>query len=376
MARRPLASWLLGATNPRVRLSREDEEHMSGELLEGTPAASVIDRWIQLGRSPIAVRRAAAAIAQSPLMPVAKIALLRLTSRDWQNSQSAKLDRFTEIAPLRRELSQEVFLRDFVYTNRPVHLPAAALGWPAIDKWTDEYLKHTCGSAEVAVMQGRVRASPAAQYSGSQLSTRMTFGTYVDMVAHGGPTNDYYLVAKNDFFDSTETRRLLSDIRPMSVLPLPDSSDIKLWFGPMGTKTPLHHDSRSTLLVQIRGRKRFSLIPPPYSAKMRQTEFGYAGDNCDQQHLRDGSVCARTLELAPGDVLFVPVGWWHEVEALEVSISISLINMGHFIDPDAVTRNDAIEACETPAGAQGGRVLCHEVVSTALSARRKAHGAS
>ena len=32
------------------------------------------------------------------------------------------------------------------------------------------------------------------------------------------------------------------------------------------------------------------------------------------------------LELAPGEVLFVPVGWWHHVRALDWSITLSLTN--------------------------------------------------
>ena len=32
------------------------------------------------------------------------------------------------------------------------------------------------------------------------------------------------------------------------------------------------------------------------------------------------------FELAPGEILFVPVGWWHHVRALDWSISVSFAN--------------------------------------------------
>jgi ribosomal protein L16 Arg81 hydroxylase len=32
------------------------------------------------------------------------------------------------------------------------------------------------------------------------------------------------------------------------------------------------------------------------------------------------------VELGPGEVLFLPVGWWHYVQALDVSITITFNN--------------------------------------------------
>jgi hypothetical protein len=287
---------------------------------------------VAAGHKADPVMRTANAILKSPLMPVARLTALRLAARDWQNEQYAKLDQYNELVPSRSELTREEFLRNFVYTNRPVYLPGAAEAWPAVNRWTDNYLKTSCGSAEISVMFGRDGAPAEDQYAGGKLARRMSFGAYVDLVASAGKTNDYYLVAKNDFFSGRETGRLLQDIGTLEFIPTISVADIKLWFGPGGTHTPLHHDSRSTLLIQVRGKKQFTLIPPWYASRMRQLVQGYAGDARDERGFKDGPVCEKTVEIGPGDVLFVPVGWWHEVRALDASISISLIELGQLRD--------------------------------------------
>ena len=44
-----------------------------------------------------------------------------------------------------------------------------------------------------------------------------------------------------------------------------------------------------------------------------------------------------SLVVGPGEALFVPVGWWHSVEALEPSISLSFINFVYRITSAGLT---------------------------------------
>jgi ribosomal protein L16 Arg81 hydroxylase len=35
-------------------------------------------------------------------------------------------------------------------------------------------------------------------------------------------------------------------------------------------------------------------------------------------------VIVRDFVVGPGDALFIPVGWWHHVRALDVSVSLAI----------------------------------------------------
>jgi ribosomal protein L16 Arg81 hydroxylase len=111
-----------------------------------------------------------------------------------------------------------------------------------------------------------------------------------------------------------------------------DPSTVRLWFGPGGTRTPLHYDDKNNLIVQVAGRKRVFLYSPLYSETMRQTRPWYAhhdiadGDTLWNKALPKTS--AAELVLEPGDALFIPVGWWHAIEALEVSMTLAFVDFG------------------------------------------------
>ena len=240
-------------------------------------------------------------------------------------------------------VSRAELLERYYAANRPVVLTGAIDDWPALSRWGPEYFKATCGEALVEIMSGRSR-DPRYEINAYDHKQEVRFADYVERVAAGGESNDYYLVANNGFFARPEMRPLYDDIRfPEHLDPAQSDGRVHFWFGPAGTVTPLHHDLMNVLMAQVRGRKRVTLISPDQTHRL-YNEIGVFSevdpeDPDLERHPLYRDVEALRVDLAPGEVLFLPVGWWHHVRALDVSVTVTFTNFIHrnefeWLNPD------------------------------------------
>jgi hypothetical protein len=103
----------------------------------------------------------------------------------------------------------------------------------------------------------------------------------------------------------------------------------RFWLGPAGTVTPLHCDYDDNLFAQVWGTKRIFLAPPHHDAFLYPKEANaiLSGSPFDPEAPDyDRFPLARQASLvecivAPGDMLYVPAGWYHQVRALTFSLS-------------------------------------------------------
>lgn len=253
--------------------------------------------------------------------------------------QLRKLDSRAQTIDRRANLSSADFRDQYYAANRPVILQGLMSDWRAPTAWTPEYLKRTVGGETVEIMADR-NADPRYELNAARHRKPITFAEYVDRVHSGAITNDYNLVANNGFFQRPATQVLLEDIVPLPpyLKPVPAGQQCFLWFGPAGTVTPLHHDTSNILVAQVVGRKRFRMIP----AAQWQYVYNHVGvfsevdlDSPDLERyplFRNATIL--DVVLLPGEMLFVPVGWWHHVVALDVSMTVSFT---HFAYPNHFT---------------------------------------
>jgi LPS sulfotransferase NodH len=245
--------------------------------------------------------------------------------------QMCRLQSRARTVPKHSRPSRTEFCENYYSANRPVVLTDLMDEWPAMDRWTPDFLRTALRDEEVEIMAERNR-DPIYETNAERHRRHICFRDFVDLVYSGAPTNDYYLVANNQFFRRSRAQVLLQDFTPFPEYLDPARLDGQcfFWFGPEGTVTPLHHDPCNILIAQVTGRKRFKLIPSA------QWEYVYASANwvsdidCEELDLvarpSFRQITVLDVTIAPGEVLFIPVGWSHHVRALEPSISISFTN--------------------------------------------------
>ena len=254
-------------------------------------------------------------------------------------AQLARLNSQSKVIERRRDLSRDEFRDRYYAANRPVIIQGLMSEWKAMARWTPDYLKKVAGDWVVEVMTGR-DADPHYEINGSKHRTELRFAHYIDMVYSGKITNDYYMVANNGFFRRSEAQRLLEDFAafPQYLDPTRSAQQCFLWFGPAGTVTPLHHDTSNILMAQVVGRKRHRVIPASEWQYVYNSNGVFSDVDCERPDLdrypkfRGATVIDVVLE--PGEVLFMPVGWWHHVRALEVGMTVSFTN---FLFPNHFT---------------------------------------
>ncbi len=104
------------------------------------------------------------------------------------------------------------------------------------------------------------------------------------------------------------------------------------WIGPAGTFTPLHHDLTNNLLLQVQGRKEVLLAAPGETPRLYNDHHVYSRvrnltePGIVEKYPKLDGLKVHQVVMAPGDALFIPLGWWHQVLSLDFSVTITHTN--------------------------------------------------
>ncbi|KAK9365019.1 hypothetical protein V1509DRAFT_571882 [Lipomyces kononenkoae] len=117
---------------------------------------------------------------------------------------------------------------------------------------------------------------------------------------------------------------LLEDVMPKSKY-LPDASHVygsSVWIG-RNTFTPRHFDPNENLYVMIGGKKKVVLWEPSVVSEGQAKRRGGLGNDNFSPPGQDETSWDE-VELNPGDGIYIPERWWHEVESLSPGVTASV----------------------------------------------------
>jgi lysine-specific demethylase 8 len=235
-----------------------------------------------------------------------------------------------------RNLSVEEFYERYFVTGRPVVLEGAAADWPAIKKWSPDYLLQRCGDDEIEVLDGqhwKVSRTHAAVVTTAE--TKVQVRELISNVKSGGAWYGSFLELLDKYADLRNDLDLSFVGRYGHASPrLPWQTNVlaKMYVGGPGTSTSFHCAGVSNLYVQAYGRKKWVLVQPEYSPFMYPAaQRGINWQSRVDFRAPDYSTCPlyrlvdrKETILEAGDVLWNPPFVWHGVANVTESIAVSL----------------------------------------------------
>jgi hypothetical protein len=327
----------LGIREAPTVLDDVQKQRIAEKLLAGEPAEAILAGLARAGISPTVARAEIDAAAAHPYLKAAALLQARLAKRDWLLESRARLERqgLPEI-PRRNALSPDSFFTEHYTTLTPVVLTGLTEDWPG-RAWSLETLAAKVGNPEIEVQMDR-EADADFELNSIAHKRRMRWHDILARLADNPDTNDFYVTANN----SGQNRKALDPLwRDVGQLPgyLGPShlGDGFFWMGPKGTVTPWHHDLTQNLLVNMVGTKRVALVSPAETHRMRNHRHCFSRFGADAT-LSAVPAAERprvlTVDIGPGEILFLPVGWWHHVTGLSLTIGMSFTN---FVWPNDFT---------------------------------------
>ena len=237
----------------------------------------------------------------------------------------------------RSNLSVEEFQSEYAAKNKPVLITDALKNWPAMQKWQiGEIGKHYGNSI--------VRTS---DLDGDGHRLQSTISDFLEYCSEQSDLDPLYIFDPNYWrsCDGITDDYSVPPYFPLDLFSLLEghaAKKRKLWrwivFGPGRSMTKFHIDPCRTAAwnALIAGRKRWAFYPPSFMLPPGGgTRYNAEDDSWENiipeplqwyvenyPHLPES---IRPIECIqePGELLFVPTGWWHSVLNLETTVAVT-----------------------------------------------------
>jgi hypothetical protein len=242
------------------------------------------------------------------------------------NTSNSSIDRihFSAVTP-------KMFYSKYRAKNKPVVITGVFDG---IAEWSLDVMSGMLGDDTylVRVYGKEYRSKPITEWK--QLCTvgEYTVREYVRLLRDGTARQNGMYMAQVPFgktpLAETIRDRVVQLERKCGMERTDPNMDLNLWLGPAGHTEPLHFDGGDGTLMQLHGVKEVTLFPPSQTANLYPFPFfrtippwfsQVAMKPADRPCFPGYEIAIKhhlSVRLEQSDVLFIPVGWWHEVTAL------------------------------------------------------------
>ncbi len=233
-------------------------------------------------------------------------------------------------------VSRETLENVIVRGGQPVVLAGAVADWPAVAMgWQSHealfgYLKGFDSGQPVGVYVGPPDIDGRFFYGATTASENFRFGPapltqVLDRILQERASPHPSAVYMQSALIDAHMPGFAADNR----LPLlPDAVRPRIWVGNR-TVTRAHYDLNANIACVLAGRRRAYLFPPDqlpnlYPGPFDRTIGGVPVSMVDilnpdlERYPRfvEAQGVMQTVDLEPGDALYIPYGWWHEIHAL------------------------------------------------------------
>jgi hypothetical protein len=238
-------------------------------------------------------------------------------------ARSYELTNRSEGIPCYDGLEERAFIEHYS-RSLPAIFRGGCRGWSAFGKWSPQYFLDKFGSAEIEIVN---KPSEVSYFSAEMTRVKTTMARFAEAVM-ADRAQEFYMVARNLTLSRSSFAPLFRDIGPLPSILRPSTANgfTNLWFGPGGTVTPLHHDRTNIFFAQLYGEKRFRMASPANFDYLYNDTGVFSRFDPEKPDYVSYPL-ARLVKLVsgivgPGDVVFLPIAWWHHVRSLSTSISI------------------------------------------------------
>lgn len=225
------------------------------------------------------------------------------------------------------ELSPATFHREYVLRCRPVIISDALRDWPLYNMSQEDSIRHFEG------LQGMIRTG---DYVARTFSKNRQFKT-ASMADFIRSSRDHAAVEQSEPPPYLGSNSIPESLETLIGWPKYFRRDQyippRIWIGPKATVTPLHRDDTDNLFAQLWGEKTFILAAPHERSRLYTwTTYRHGGlEGCEvdaeapdyEKHPAARDARFLKVRVGPGDLLFIPDGWFHHVRSLSMSLSVN-----------------------------------------------------